>query len=129
MATKTKDEAQAKVAQVLPKTAKDFVQRGWVRRVKHEVAEAEDDFRQALKLDAGNIEAVYGLAQSLMEQGKNDEAVKTFKEAAKLLEGDTLKDDPVRASMLRRQALGHIERMTKGEWDLINIGNAIPKGK
>jgi tetratricopeptide (TPR) repeat protein len=129
MASKTKDEIAEPIAQVLPKTAQDFLHRGWARRVTHEHVEAENDFRQALKLAPGDEHATYGLAQALMEQGKKDEAVKTFKEAIKLLDGGALEDDPVRASMLRRQALGHIERMNTGEWDLINIGNAIPKGK
>lgn len=130
MAPKSKDAQPAEEAsRVSPKTAKDFNFRGWEHRVRHELAEAESDFRQAIKMDAKDSEATYGLAQVLMEQGKKDDAVKTFKQAIKLLDSGALSDDPIRAGMLQRQALGHIERLTKGKWDLVSIGNAIPKGK
>ena len=99
----------------------------WTHRVKHHHKEAETVFREVLTNYPDHVEALYGLAQALMEQGKDKDAIKSFKQAAKLLQDGALGDDELRASLLRRQALGHIERLTKGSWDLISIGNAIPK--
>jgi len=31
--------------------------------------------------------------------------------------------------MLHRQALGHVERMKTGEWELSSIGGIIPKSE
>lgn len=109
------------------KTPEELLLRGWAYRVKHEPDKGEADFRKLLDLQPKSIYAQYGLAQVLMEQGKNAEATKAFQEVAKWIEGGVLQGDEVRAGMLRRQALGHIERMKTGHWDLMNIGNALPK--
>lgn len=128
--SKAKDEKRAALdnSQPVPNTAEEYNARGWGYRVQHQLDLAEADFREAMVLNPKLVHAVYGLAQSLMEQGKNKEAIEHFEEAAELLDSGALGDDPIRGGMLRRQALGHVERLTTGEWDLHSIGNAIPKG-
>jgi hypothetical protein len=93
--------------------------------VRHEAAQAEADFRKALQTSM-TIYGQYGLAKALMEQGKKDEAIKNFEDVARQLEGGAMKDDKVRSDMLRRQCLGYIQRLKTGEWDLSNLGNALP---
>jgi Tfp pilus assembly protein PilF len=108
-------------------TTEDLLLRGWAYRVKHELDAAEADLRAVLKADPKSVFAKYGLAQVLMEQNKKDEASKAFNEVAKWIDDGALKGDPVRADMLRRQALGHAQKLKSGSWDLENIGNALPK--
>lgn len=109
------------------KTPEELLLRGWAYRVKHDPAKGEADFRKLLEAQPTSVYGQYGLAQVLMEQGRNDEATKVFNEAVKLIDSGAFKEDEVRGGMLRRQALGHIERMKTGQWDLVNIGNALPK--
>ncbi|MGH2581416.1 MAG: tetratricopeptide repeat protein [Anaerolineales bacterium] len=128
---KTKDE---KVTEE-PKTTKskdssgaqELLHSGWAHRVKHELDEAESDFRKGLQQLPNDAYGNYGLAQVLMEQGNKSEATEFFQRVAKLVEDGAFKDDRVRANMLHRQALGHIERIKTGEWDLSSIGGIIPK--
>lgn len=110
-------------------TPDELLLRGWGYRVKHKPEEAESDFLKVLQAEPKNVDAQYGLAQVFMEQGKKDEAIKAFNQAAKLLDDGVLSADPVRSSMLRRAALGHAVHLKSGTWDLENIGNALPKSE
>ncbi|MDA1329604.1 MAG: tetratricopeptide repeat protein [Chloroflexi bacterium] len=109
------------------KNLKPQLERAWSLRVNHKLGDAETAFSEYLERDPENVHAVYGLAQVMMEQGRDKDAAKQFKQAIKLIDSGVLGDDELRAGLLRRQALGHIERMKTGSWDLVSIGNAIPK--
>lgn len=99
---------------------------GWVHQVRHESAQAEADFRKALQTSK-TVYGQYGLAKALMDQGKNDEAIKNFEDVAQQLEAGAMKDDKVRSDMLHRQCKGYVQRIKTGTWDLSNLGNALPK--
>lgn len=99
---------------------------GWVHQVRHESAQAEADFRKALQTSK-TVYGQYGLAKALMEQGKNDEAIKNFEDVAQQLEAGAMKEDKVRSDMLHRQCKGYVQRIKTGNWDLSNLGNALPK--
>jgi TolA-binding protein len=109
--------------------AQELLHSGWAHRVKHELAEAESDFRKGLQKLPDDVYGNYGLAQVLMEQGNKTEATGFFQRVAKLIDDGAFKDDRVRANMLHRQALGHVERMKTGEWELSSIGGIIPKSE
>lgn len=98
---------------------------GWVHQVRHEAPAAEADFRKALQASK-SVFAQYGLAKALMQQGKKDEATKAFEDVASQLEGGALKEDKVRADMLRRQCIGYVQLIKDGRWDLSTLSPALP---
>lgn len=100
-----------------PKTAEDFLSRGWNHYSKKEFFRAESDFRQALELSPDNVENLYGLALSLQASGRSVDAVQTFEQTILILEQapDT---ERVRANMLARLSRGHINRIKTGDWNL-----------
>ena len=110
-----------------PQTSEEYAARGWAYRIKHEWDKAETDFRKVLESHPEDVEVIYGLGIVLMNQSKEKDAVKQFSEAARLLDAGAMANNQVRAGMLRRQCLGYIERIEKGDWDLMSIGNAVPK--
>lgn len=72
-------------------------------------------FRAALRLDAGSVDANYGLALSLKEAGQGAEAVPVFMRVMKLA---PQKEAGARGRMLARLARGHVNQIKTGTWDL-----------
>jgi hypothetical protein len=50
-------------------------------------------------------------------QGKKDQAVKSFNSVINLIQTDQL-EDKTRAEMLRRLATGHVNELSRGDWNL-----------
>ena len=97
-----------------PKTADDFLQRGWTLHVQGDHTRAETDFRKALDMNANSPEATYALGMSLKIQGKQKESVEYFHKTIELVEAGHLNDDPARATMLRHMSESHIVLMESG---------------
>jgi tetratricopeptide (TPR) repeat protein len=75
---------------------------GAIRERQQRFAEAEALFRRVLQLNATSIAASRGLAASLMDQGKQDEAIHQYKETIRLDPGDTgLKIDVAKLDVAR----------------------------
>lgn len=95
---------------------------GWGYYGARQFPEAIEAFRAALRLDAGSVDANYGLGLSLKEAGAHEEAVPVF---AKVIELAPQKEPGVRGRMLARLAHGHINQITKGDWDLDLEGDPV----
>lgn len=78
---------------------------------------AEEDFRNALQLDPKSIDANYVLGLILKAQERKQEAVEYFKKTVDLLEEDR-SENKARKEMLRRLAMGHINELSRGDWNL-----------
>jgi tetratricopeptide (TPR) repeat protein len=100
-----------------PKTAEDFSHRGMAYYARKAYAEAEKDLRQAIALDAKEIEGHYRLGMVLKALDKKDEAIKEFKIVIELLDAQT-DLPPAKYEMLRRLSLGYVNEISHGDWNL-----------
>ena len=106
------------VSTVEPKTPEDFFRQGWIQHSSEkDEGAAEESFRQAISLGRNNVDAYYGLGLVQKAQGKNKEAVDTFQTVIDKIEAGGI-EDRVRAEMLRRLTLGHINMLKSGDWGL-----------
>jgi tetratricopeptide (TPR) repeat protein len=96
-----------------PSTADDFVAKGWANHVYGEHADSEANFRKALEINSQSAEAYYGLAMSLKSQNQLQPALEAFEKVIALINADQMKEDPVRASMLRNLATTQTEFIHK----------------
>jgi tetratricopeptide (TPR) repeat protein len=101
-----------------PKSADDYLQLGWYQHAKDKLhAAAEESFRQAAVLKPNMVEAHYGLGLALKALGRPQEASVEFQKVVDLIESGGI-DDPTRSAILRRMAIGHINQMRSGDWNL-----------
>lgn len=102
-----------------PATAQDFVRRGMAYYARKSYPEAEKDLRQAIALDAKDIEGHYRLGMVYKAMKKGEDAVREFKAVIELL--DSQADlSPAKYEMMRRLALGHMNEISQGDWNLEN---------
>jgi tetratricopeptide (TPR) repeat protein len=90
---------------------------GWVLHGAGKDAEAVDAFRKAIPLNPNSVDANYALGLSLKGIQYNHEAIQTFRHVLELIDAGQV-EDPTRAELVRRLALGHINQMEKGDWNL-----------
>jgi tetratricopeptide (TPR) repeat protein len=100
-----------------PTTADEFQHRGMAYYARKQYEAAESDLKQAISLDAKNIDAFYSLGMVLKAVKRNDDAVKAFKQVIDLVSSDSGADH-IKFDMIRRLALGHINEITQGDWNL-----------
>lgn len=112
---KVKTDEPAPIAD--PKSAEDFMNRGWNHYMKKEFFRAEFDFRTALKLAPGHPDYLYGLALTLQASGRSVDAIEVFEETIQALQQRPA-DEAVRSHMLTRLARGHINHIKTGDWKL-----------
>jgi tetratricopeptide (TPR) repeat protein len=98
-----------------PKSASDFSYRGWLYYSQKDFALAEEDFHASLDSNPDNIDDLFALGLTLKAAGKLDQAVNIFEKILGLL--DTL-PDKIRAHMLHRLVMGHINQIKIGNWHL-----------
>lgn len=100
-----------------PQNEEEYVQSGWNHYTKKEYYRAEADFKKALEISPDNVDTLYALGMALQASGRQPEAIQTFEKVIKMLE-DPGDENFVRAHMLTRLALGHINRIKTGDWKL-----------
>jgi tetratricopeptide (TPR) repeat protein len=101
-----------------PKTADDFLRKGWLQHAGEKLhSSAEESFRRAISLSPNMVDAHYALGLALKAQGRRAEAIQSFEKVVSLLSAGVL-EDHVRATMLRRLALGHTNQLKIGDWAL-----------
>lgn len=100
-----------------PTTAQDLICRGTAYYARKSYAEAEKDLLQAIALDASEFEAHYRLGMVYKAMGKKDEAVKEFQTVIDLLDAQSELSHS-KYEMLRRLALGHMNEVLNGDWNL-----------
>lgn len=100
-----------------PATAEEFQRRGMAYYARKQFTEAEADLKKAISLDGNNIDSYYSLGMVMKAVHRNEDAVNAFKQVVDLI---SAKSDAgsVKLDMLRRLALGHINEITEGEWNL-----------
>jgi tetratricopeptide (TPR) repeat protein len=94
-----------------------YLRRGYAFYGIKKYAEASEDFQKAFELDPTSVDAVYGLGMSLKASSKKDEATVAFKKAIALIDKGVVADKS-RARILRRLALGHVNEIATGNWNL-----------
>jgi tetratricopeptide (TPR) repeat protein len=100
-----------------PSTVDDLQKRGMAYYARKQFKEAEADLKKAISMDGNNIDSFYSLGMVLKAMNRKEDAVAAFKQALNLInaipDSKTTKYD-----MLRRMALGHVNEMTQGDWNL-----------
>jgi len=100
-----------------PKSADEYQRRGMAYYARKQYDAGEADLKKAISLDANHIDSFYSLGMVLKAQNRKDEAVEAFTQAINLI---TASPDAAKANkdMLRRLALGHINELKQGDWNL-----------
>jgi tetratricopeptide (TPR) repeat protein len=100
-----------------PSTVEELQKRGMAYYARKQYEEAEVDLKKAVSMDGNNIDSFYSLGMVLKAVNRKEDAVAAFKQALNLInaipDSKTTKYD-----MLRRLALGHVNEMTQGDWNL-----------
>ncbi len=100
-----------------PTDPASYIRRGYAYYGIGKYPEACDDFRKAIDLDPNAVDAIYALGMSLKSSQKNEEAIDAFKNAIALIDSGVI-SDKARARILRRLALGHVNEISSGDWNL-----------
>lgn len=100
-----------------PSTGDEFQKRGMAFYARQKFDEAASDLQQAVALDKDNVDAFYSLGMVRKALKLKDEAVAAFTQAINLIMARS-DAKTVRYGMLRRLALGHINQLTQGDWNL-----------
>jgi tetratricopeptide (TPR) repeat protein len=103
--------------QTEPDSARELRLRGYAFYAKGDFPSAQKDFEVVLGIDPNDVEAIYGLGLSYKMQGNMEEGAKAFRKVLDLLGAGSV-EDPTRTKMLERLAKGHLNMITKGDWDL-----------
>lgn len=101
-----------------PTDIQGFMRRGWAYHSRGDQARAEADFKQALALDSHSVDANYAIGLVYKAQNKKEPAIEAFNHTIELIQSGALEEEQSRAEMLRRLALGHINELTIGDWNL-----------
>ncbi len=100
-----------------PSTADEYQKRGMAFYARKQYDDAVVDLKKAVSLDGNNIDSFYTLGMVLKAIDRKEEAVQAFTSAL-----DLIKTNPgpnsAKYDMLKRLALGHINEMTQGDWNL-----------
>jgi len=100
-----------------PTTVDDYQRRGMAYYARKQFPEAVADLKKAITLDAKSIDSFYSLGMVYKAMDKGNDAVSAFKQVVNLItersDASTVKND-----MLRKLALGHINEITNGDWNL-----------
>ncbi len=106
---------QSPASEAMPSA--ELLRQGWNEYGSGHFEDAEKSFRKILDQTADSIEAYYGLGLALKAQDRREETIRAFQKVVDLLEKDQ-SVDRVRKTMLRRLALGHINILRQGDWNL-----------
>jgi len=100
-----------------PQNAAEYHQRGIAFYARKQYDLAVADFSQAISLDGNMVDAYYSLGMVLKASGRTADSVKAFSKVADLL-APQAGVGKAEVDMLRRLALGHINMLTQGDWNL-----------
>ena len=103
-----------------PATANEFLRRGMAYYARGIFNTAEADLRASIALDSAQIDAYYCLGMVLKALDRKQEATEAFNRVLLLIStsevGKSTKND-----MLSRLALGHMNMINQGDWNLEKI--------
>ena len=101
-----------------PQSAAAHANLGWGFYGADKLDQAVTEFNEALRLEPGHFEALYGLGLARKCSGTKAEAVSAFTAAIEQLPKI---EDRTRSDVLRRLARGQISIIQTGEWKLASI--------
>ena len=100
-----------------PATADELQRRGMAYYARKQYAQAEADLKKAISLDSTHIDSYYSLGMVYKAVDRKEEAVVAFNHVIELIVtnpgADSTKND-----MLRKLALGHMNEINQGDWNL-----------
>ena len=100
-----------------PNTYAENYRQGWALHAAGKQDAAEQSLRKAIELEPESVDAHFTLGLALKAQGRNRDAVQLFQKVLSLIQSGAVEHN-TRSVMVRRLALGHINQLEKGDWDL-----------
>jgi tetratricopeptide (TPR) repeat protein len=100
-----------------PVTAVDFHRRGMAYYARKQYEQAVEDLKQAITLDSSFTDAYYSLGMVYKAMGKTEDACAAFQQVIDIIANED-SAGKVSLDMLRKLALGHINEMRQGDWNL-----------
>jgi Tfp pilus assembly protein PilF len=100
-----------------PMDADGFIQRGTAFYARKDYSSAINDLNRATAIDGNKIDSFYALGMAYKATQENEKSVSAFRQVLELIKHQA-DADKVRNAMLRRLALGHINEITQGDWNL-----------
>jgi tetratricopeptide (TPR) repeat protein len=100
-----------------PNTFAEYYRQGWALHAAGKQDVAEQNLRKAIELEPESVDAHFTLGLALKAQDRNREAVQVFQKVLSLIQSGAVEHN-TRSEMVRRLALGHINQIEKGDWDL-----------
>lgn len=86
---------------------------GWQNYAEGSYAQAVEQFQQALARTPGEADYLYALGLTYEAAGQNQQALEAF---SKVIAQLGVLKDAVRASMIRRMAQAHMNKVQNGDW-------------
>jgi tetratricopeptide (TPR) repeat protein len=100
-----------------PTTADEFQRRGMAFYARQQYNAAEADLKRAISLDSNHIDSYYSLGMVLKAIGRKEDAIAAFTHVLDLISAN-VNSDTTKFDMLRRLALGHVNEIKQGDWNL-----------
>jgi len=100
-----------------PHSADEYQQRGMAFYARKQFNKAASDLTNAISLDKNHLDAYYCLGMVMKALGRKDEASAAFNQVINLISANHA-NHTSKFDMLRRLALGHINEMNQGDWNL-----------
>jgi len=100
-----------------PASVEEFLVRGMSFYARKDYVKAAEDFNKAIQMEPSNKDAYYGLGMVYKAATKKEEAVQAFQQVIAILAANPTEAHD-RREMLRRLALGHINELNSGDWNL-----------
>ncbi len=100
-----------------PVSADDYLHRGVAYYAREQYDAAEADLRKSITKFGNQIDAYYVLGMVHKASGRKKEATEAFTKVLQLLNSST-SEKSTRNDMLRRLALGHVNMINLGDWNL-----------
>jgi tetratricopeptide (TPR) repeat protein len=100
-----------------PASADEYQRRGMAFYARKQFDAAVTDLKKAISLDNNHIDSYYSLGMVLKALDRKEEASDAFKQVLSLIKANP-NPDTTKYDMLRKLALGHINEMNLGDWNL-----------
>ena len=100
-----------------PVSAEDYLHRGIAYYARGQYDEAEADLKVSISKYGNQIDAYYALGMVCKAAGRKIEATAAFNQVLQLL-NNSKGEKSTRNDMLRRLALGHVNMINQGDWNL-----------
>ena len=95
----------------------EYYRQGWALHASGKQDAAEENLRKAIELEPDSVDAYFTLGLALKAQDRRRETVQAFQKVLSLISSGAVEHN-TRSEMVRRLALGHINQVEKGDWDL-----------